>query len=95
MKKPNGWWRNPQTLVSILVGLTALSSWVVNTIMADARQAAKIEETAKAVAELDDAVDKHEETLEEQEIRYQIIQRDLGSISKTQDAILEELKKRR
>ena len=91
VKKPVVWWQNPQTVVSILVGLIAISSWVVNTIMADAKQAAKIEEVDREVSALDEKVDEHDKEIEQTTVQYQLIQQQLGVVVDT----LKEMKSQR
>ena len=95
MSKHSIWWKQPQTIISILVGLTALFSWVANSIIADAKQSAKIEETSKKLEEIDDTVKDQDNQLEQAQLQYSLIQKDIAAIEKSQQQILEALKSKR
>ena len=93
--KKAAWWQNPQTIVSMAVGLIAISTWVVNTIMADAKQAAKIEKTEEKVAEIDQEVTEHDGKIEQAQVQQQLIGRDLEYLKAQNASILEAIKQRR
>lgn len=91
MAKPLPWWKNPQTVISCLVGLGAISSWTISQFVADAKQADRIEDVEESVKELDETVAEQEESIEETEKQYMLIQQTLGSMNQT----LQEMKGKR
>src|SRR3990167_2595137 len=101
MSKKSAWYKNPVSIAALIVSFLSISSWIANTIIADAKQAAKIEKTEKKIAELDEAVEEHEGELEQSEVRQQLLQQDVGYIKKAmeqqqmiQQQILEAVKKK-
>ena len=93
--KKTAWWKNPQTLVSCLVGLGAIGGWIISQFVADARQQSKIESIEEQVEEIDQQVEEHETDLNKSETQQEVIQRDLEYIKESQKTLLDELRRRR
>ena len=91
MKAKPAWWKNPQTVVSCLVGCGAIGSWIVGSFVADARQQDDIRDVEEQVEGLEKQVSEQEQELDQNQVQYQLIQQSLGGIQET----LKELKQKR
>ena len=101
MAKKSAWFHNPVSIAVLIATLLSISTWIVNTIMADARQAARIEKTEEKVAELDETVDEHDKEIDDAEKNQELISKDLDYLKESmkeqktmQQQILEAVKKK-
>ena len=95
MPKKSAWYRNPVSIAALIVSFLSISSWIANTIIADAKQAAKIEKTEEKVAEIAKEVTEHDKEINNAETRQQIIQRDLEYVRESVKQILDEVKRKK
>src|SRR3990167_2883637 len=101
MSKKSAWYRNPVSIAALIVSFLSISSWIANTIIADAKKAAKIEKTEEKVAEIAKEVTEHDKEIAEADKNQELIQRDLDYLKESmkeqktmQQQILEAVKKK-
>ena len=101
MSKKSAWYKNPVSIAALIVSFLSISSWIANTIIADARQAARIEKTEEKVVELDETVAEHDKEIDDAEKNQELISKDLDYLKESmreqktiQQQILEAVKKK-
>lgn len=80
-KKP--WYAVLGPAISVMIGLFTLGGFLVNFLIADARQADRVERVEESITDHDARLDSQESAIEDTQTQYQLIQQTLGQMADT------------